>query len=267
MDPLIFSTKSGLGLPAVAPLELGKARATLIHDVGISPEQMVEAASYSMAMVVRFALGLSADGGRVAALVRDNLAGHTALATIRHLVNSNSDAIVFYFGELPSAGSDALKRQLAPLEHMGVQVLPLNAASKAQALETIASCHNLLFGLCDIEDTGSFSQDKFLRECSADLNEMSTPIHAVELPSGIHPTTGAATGEPIFASSTISLGAAVTGTYHAADNVGRHYVCDISLTKTLYTRLGIDSAGALFAEQPVVQIFPSKELSNQESAA
>jgi hypothetical protein len=88
------------------------------------------------------------------------------------------------------------------------------------------------------------------------LNEGRTPVHAVELPGGIDPNSGKALGTSLFASSTLSLGAPLAGLSAGRDRVGRHYVCDVSLSKDLFDRAGVPWS-PIFAEQPVVQIFPA----------
>jgi hypothetical protein len=62
-------------------------------------------------------------------------------------------------------------------------------------------------------------------------------------------------GTGLFASSTLSLGLPLAGLSGGRDRVGRHYVCDVSFSKEIFARAGV-AWTPLFAEQPVVQIFP-----------
>ena len=93
------------------------------------------------------------------------------------------------------------------------------------------------------------------------LNECQTPVHSVDAPLGINVDSGAPGADPLYSSSTLSLGVPFVGLADGNEYVGRHYVCDISATRALYTQDSGDDLGWLFAEQPVTQIVavePSK---------
>jgi NAD(P)H-hydrate repair Nnr-like enzyme with NAD(P)H-hydrate epimerase domain len=243
VDPARFKSKNGkefagFSVEAIADLQKN------LYDLGISPLQVAEAASYSMAMVVRYALGLSATGGRVCALVGDSIAGAVALATLRHLVNAGAEGLILTV----SKEAKLLVPQLAPLSKMGV---PLEVLSAATSLgEIAASCHNVIFGLF-----GTTGADSLLQEIVSVLNEQQTPIHTIEAPLGLDLQTGAVSRQALFASSTLSLGAPYSALNPGQECVGRHYLCDISFTQAMYQKYG-DDLSPLFAEQPVTQIFP-----------
>ena len=230
----------------------------LIDELGISRVQRIEAASYSMAMVVRYALGLSATGGKVTALVGDSLAGGVALATLRHLVNAGAEGCVLCLSPIAEL-SPVLREQLAPLERMNVSITHCtDAAPGSSTHTTIESSHNVIVGLFEASETNAL-----LGPLVTLLNELHTPAHAIEAPLGVDPGTGAA-ATPLFASSTLSLGAPLVGLSAGGEYVGRHYLCDISATADIYRQSATANLTSLFAEQPIVQIAPFTQ--NTQSA-
>jgi hypothetical protein len=121
----------------------------------------------------------------------------------------------------------------------------------------VGSCHNILYGAFDLErDGGGTIHGPRLTRIVNTLNEASTPVHAIEAPPGLNVDTGVPSSVQLFASSTLSLGIPLTGLHAGSELVGRHYVCDISLPLSMWRSFGVELA-PLFAEQPVVQLFPA----------
>lgn len=251
----LFFDKTGYRFAGVSERQLLDARESLKREYHIANVQIAEGASYSLAMVVRFALGLSATGGKVCIVVNDSLAGQVALACARHLCNAGSDPLVIPFCVVSNASPD-LRQQLSTLNSMQVRMESVESLAQLRGL--LEHSHNLILGLFGGNVHATFAMDDFVKL----LNDDQTPIHCLEAPYGVNVDTGALDDEPLYASSTLSLGAPFKGLFTAHDYVGRHYVCDISLTKSLYKGMG-DDLTVLFSDQPVVQIFPEKK---EESA-
>lgn len=247
----LFRSKTGALMPGLTKAAYGSLWRELLSDWSILTTQVVESASYSMAMVVRYALGLSATGGKVCALVADSLAGWTALATLRHLSNAGAQGIVIIAAEQSSA---ELILQLAPLKKMGIECARLSELSAEELSQIFTSCHNVICGFYALQAQFGPQADGVV----SILNELRTPVHCLEAPLGMDVDSGRSLGAPLFASSTLSLGAPLIGLYYGNDYVGRHYLCDISIPPALYAKYTADLS-PLFAEQPVVQIFPGQD--------
>lgn len=245
-----FTTKPGARIPALPSRQLMLMWQRLTSDFHVCPTQITEAASYSMAMVVRFALGLSATGGKVMAVADDCPAGWIALATIRHLENAGATTVATVAAE-KSELSEALILQLSQLESIGVPVCTLDDILGGNGQEMVEQCHNLLCGLTNLEVPISPKVNQLTRV----LNEARTPVHAVLAPPGIDYDTGRALETPLYASSTLSLGIPLIGLNEGSQFVGRHYLCDISVPRSLSEELTGMNVGFIFEEQPVVQIF------------
>lgn len=220
----------------------------LISKVGLHSLQIEEAASFCLAMIVRYALGLSAAGGSIGLLANDTLAGRVALAGARHLSNAGSVVSVFVEGN-PS--SDEFSHQRKILEMLGV---PFHSLSDLTELKNfLPNCHNIICGLYSLNDASLHSSRKELIDT---LNDASTPIHAIECPLGLDVDTGKAVKPSLIASSTLCLGAPFKGFLEGRDFLGRLYVCDISIPGGLYEEVGSHDLSGLFHSQPVVQIHP-----------
>jgi len=199
-----------------------------------------------MAMVVRYALGLSAAGGEVTLVVGDTISGQIALATARHLVHGGALTHIFVLSASPDLSPDFEKQKLA-LEALGMaSSLHPPAGIPEDMEEAVSRSHNVICGLSGVPVEG-------LGDLLDLLNDSPTPVHTVESPIGIDLTTGTVKGTPLFASSTLSLGVPLSGLKTGKDLVGRHYIADISLPSSLLAEYGIPFP-TLFSEQPVQQI-------------
>ena len=256
----MFKSKLGHLFSGLGEKDLLQLREQLYSQYGLRPPQTCESAAFSLAMVVRFALGLSATDGRVCGLVADNLSGWVVLAALRHLMNGGAQTIVVLFEE-PKSSDSEFSHQLKPLEKMGAEILRApDLASSPSLAPLFQSCHNILSGLYRSGTGGDSSWDALVNV----LNELQTPVHCVDAPLGINVDTGEKLSVPLFASSTLSLGAPFCGLSIGRDYVGRHYLCDISVAGELYSSKGPNLC-PLFAEQPVVQIFPYREGEEEDS--
>lgn len=249
----LFRTEAGLAFKGISLKDRSALFEALEKELGVIPVQYCEAASYSFAMMVRVALGLSAEGARVAALVDDCQSGWVALATMRHLINAGTNCHILIHEQAESY-SDNFAHQIHPLKAMGASIYAFSDYNELKEhIAVITDSHNVLCGLYRSDRAVDSAKD--LVDL---LNEIQTPVHCLTAPLGVDVDTGARVGPPLFASSTLSLGTPLKGLYSGADYVGRHYVCDVSLSTELYKRYGADLS-KLFSEQPIVQIFPVKE--------
>lgn len=247
---VFFFTPSRRPVPGVSGDQLREAQQRTEREFGVSAEKRAEAASFSLAMVVRFALGLSASEGRVCAVVRDVFAGRVALACLRHLMNAGSAGLVVLHGE-PGREPEHLAEELRTLKQLGAEFHEWQDAADHQFLTTVfGSCHNVMLGAFDLDR----APDQWDRLAASLLNELQTPIHCIGAPLGVDWETGGKSGEPLFASSTLSLGLPLRGLSVGSDYVGRHYLCDVSIPLAQYRQL-FPACAPLFSDQPVTQIF------------
>jgi NAD(P)H-hydrate repair Nnr-like enzyme with NAD(P)H-hydrate epimerase domain len=239
--PQTFYTLQNYRVPAVTLETFHKLISELQDTFYVTETQICESAAYSMSMVVRHALGLSAEGGVVSILVTDGLLGRIALNTARYLAHAGAACHILLIG---SDFSKGFKRSLHALEALCIPVQSTpNLNRVATWLETaLTHSQHLVLGIAPEQHTAITPQLKL-------INEAICPVHCLQLPPGIHPDAGTSTATAIFASSTLSLGVPLNGIALAREHVGRHYLCDISLPARVLDEN--DQEHPLFADQPV----------------
>ena len=229
-----------------------------ILSVGL---QICESAGFSMSMVVRYALGLSAKDGRILVIPGDNLAGLVAIATARQLFNSGTEPIIIEI-ETTSQKSEIFQKCLQSLRRDGIILEKwTDRLLTPDFISLLSSCHNVI---CGLHDHRSQSWDTYSSLVEI-LNNQSIPVHAIHSPLGVDVNTGLRAATPLFASSTLSLGIPYCGLAVGHEYSGRHYLCDISVSRNIYKELNITDQ-YLFSEQPVIRIYSEEELSNQEGS-
>ncbi|MCI5065269.1 hypothetical protein MRY87_06060, partial [bacterium] len=237
-----FQTESGIPVPGSSLVALQRGIEELSTHYSLSREVLLEGPAYSFAMVTRFALGLSATGGKCCGIIRDSFCGGIVINCLRHLVNGGSDAGILVLGSADSHHHIAGALQSA--QAYGIPIEYWEKKEQTAAVqELLSDCHNVLFGTADIDlptssnptsSKGDAEGDEMLNEAVQTLNEMSIPVHTVLAPSGFDLHTGERTGELLFASSTLSLGSPLAPLEKYPDLIGRHYLCDLSLPLTYY---------------------------------
>lgn len=274
-----FQSKSGVPIAGVSLSELVSVWSALSSEFGLMSPQLVEACSYSMAMVARFALGQSALEGKVVTFADDCPAGWVALAAMRHLITAGADGVVVLAHALSNSSqsvpghSDAalnesrhdasdlssteLSRQVFTLSQLGIPLIELDDLMADNPNRLIEHCHMILYGMFQRNAASVFDQNSRAPKLNAVLNEAATPVHCVECPTGIDPDSGVASTVPLYASSTLSLTCPLQGLHAGKDFVGRHYLADTSCPREIYEQCGFDIT-KVFAEQPVIQIFPAE---------
>lgn len=227
---------------------------SLTENIGLSDLKLVEAASFSMSMVIRVALGLDSKDAHVAIIINNSLASRIALACLRQLMNSGASGLIVAI-EGADLNAEQLKSELKYHEHMQTEVFIWGKnANPKEVSELLENQDTIISGLFDenCPNTGEeISTNIFL------LNEIETPIHSIIAPVGVNPDSGKRYEHALVSASTLSLGIPLKGLQIASDQVGRHYLCDVNYSKLLLTEKNI-SLPVIFNEQPVVQIFPKK---------
>ena len=255
-----FFSTDNLPIPGITPEDFQEIFRITLSDYGISVLQAAENGGFSLAMVVRYALGLSAEGGHSAIIYNDSLAGAVTLAGARHLVNAGASVKLFHIidpGCINAQVQAEINNLLTPLKKMGAEPTDILSHLPPHALhEELPRCHNVILGM---GTTDSIKMSYFVDA----LNDSPAPIHCVQCPLGLNPILGKPTTNTIFASSTLSLGAPLVGLSEGAEYVGRHYVCDISIPHVVYSERGINYP-FLFSDQPVKQILPPQAPEEEE---
>lgn len=241
-----FFTLQGYQVPGVSAALFCELIRELNEIFLVSETQIAESAAYSTSMVIRHALGLSAEGGIVSIIADDSLQGRIALNAGRYLRHAGAACHALVYG---TSLSDEFERTARALEVLEVPIHRAKSSGRiATWLETsVQRSQHMLIGL-------HHEQGKDVLPDLQLINEAICPAHTISAPPGIDPDTGKASPGAIFASSTLSLGVPLNGLYQARQYVGRHYVCDISLSARVLDQDG--HSHPLFADQPVQVLLP-----------
>ncbi len=147
----------------------------------------------------------------------------------------------------PEALAGAPGRQIEILRRLGVSIEQADAVSATPPPQLIID------GLIGYRLAGR------PRGGAADLirwaNSQRAPILALDVPSGVEPTTGAVLDPALRAAATLTLALPKTGLRApgGAACVGELYLADIGVPATLYAGLGVAS-GDLFAGDDIIRL-------------
>ena len=214
-----------------------------INEVGIDVLSLMENAGRQTAILARRMLGGDTFGKKVACLVGKGNNGGDGLVAARHLHDWGAEVSLALsapridFRDVPA-------KQLAIAEKLGLKVFESGARLAGQDLVIDA-----LLG---------YSSKGAPRGSVADLiklaNLSKVPILALDIPSGLDPTTGVANQPCIVAKATITLGFPKLGFLNPESRlyVGSLYLCDISLPRQIYEAHG--NMGRIFEKESLVGI-------------
>lgn len=247
-----YQTEYGDYVPSCGHDQWTENLRKLVEVDGISALQLVEGVGYSLAMVVRYALGLSALEGKVTLAISDGFFSWSALTTARHLVDAGSTVSIAHFGNgaPPSRETEVL---LKPLLTRNCSLIEVNSPDSLSQLSHVAqNSHNII---CALRDPKASDAHELLPRFYAFINECPVPAHVVGIPPGIDFASGEVESSPLYASSTLSLGLPFRVSARAHDLIGRHYLADMQWDIPTYRKLGYHAA-PLFREQPVIKLRP-----------
>ncbi len=220
-------------VPTVTAAEMREVDRAMVEDLGIDLIQMMENAGRNLADLALTRFGPS----DVVVLAGSGGNGGGGLVAARHLANRGVAVLV-----VPS-GSDLApvpEHQLDILRRMGVQVSDEPAPADLV-----------------IDALIGYSLRSDPRGTAADLitwaNRRSSPVLALDTPSGLDVTTGAVGDPCVRATATMTLALPKSGLILAPEVVGELYLADISVPPLVYERMGFE-VPALFGGAAVVRI-------------
>lgn len=231
------------GVAYVTAEEMRRIDQAAIEKCGIDVLSLMENAGVATALLARRMLGGSACQKRIACLVGKGNNGGDGLVASRHLHNWGADVTAVLSSGREGLGEVSL-RQLRSVEAMGIRVLGATADFKGFDL--------LLDALLGYNAKGA------PREGVASLirraNDSGVPILAVDIPSGLDPTSGEPNDPCIVAKATLTLALPKTGFLNPASRefVGDLFLGDVSIPRQVYAEYSV--ASMLFKEGQVVRI-------------
>ena len=222
-------------VPALTTEQMRAVDRAMVEDLHIELVQMMENAGRNLAelAITRFSptsvTVLAGPGGN----------GGGGLVAARHLVNRGCEVQVVL--SEPDRLTPVPAHQAGILARMGI-----STASRPATANLVIDA---LIGYSLRGDPAGTAA-----ELITWANDQAAPILALDTPSGLDLTTGAAGTPAVRATATLTLALPKVGLFNAP-NVGELYLADISVPSLVYERMGI-AVPALFRQSSLLRIGP-----------
>lgn len=231
-------------LPFLTTEQMVEVDRAMIEDFGIALIQMMENAGRSLARVARACFSAQVSK-RIAVLAGVGGNGGGALVCARRLHGFGAEVEV-----VTTAPDDRFtkvpRHQLDIVRRMGIPV-GLGEPPSAE------------FDLV-VDGVIGYSLRGDPKGAAADLirwaNTRSAPVLALDVPSGVDSTTGAARDPSVAAAATVTLALPKEGLRDSVvrSRVGDLYLADIGVPPSLYARMGL-RVGPIFVDDDVVRLW------------
>ena len=237
-------------IPFLTTDQMREVDRAMIEDYGVLLLQMMENAGRNLAHLARRRfLDGNPLGRRVVVLAGTGGNGGGGLAAARRL--HNWGAVVDVVTTDPSDQfTEAPRHQLAALERVGVSI---SVSEDGVVFPTADLIIDAIIGY-SLRGALTGAAASLIRAANASV----VPVLALDVPSGVDTSGGAAFEPAIQATATLTLALPKVGlqTEEARGRVGELYLADISVPRELYAgpRLNID-VGPLFAEDDVIRVW------------
>lgn len=242
-----MSTAPRPEVPYVTVDQMMEMDRAMVEDYHIDLMQTMENAACTLARLARDRfLDGNGHGRTVVVLAGSGNNAGGALGAARHLHHWGADVRVFV-AVPPETLVGAPGQQVETLRRLGVPMEGAHAVLVAPPRALVVD------GIIGYRLSGPPRNGAAVLVRWA--NSQSAPILALDVPSGVEPTTGAVLEPVIRATATLTLALPKTGLRApgAAGCVGELYLADIGVPAALYAGLGV-AAGDLFAGGEIIRL-------------
>ncbi|UCG23176.1 MAG: NAD(P)H-hydrate epimerase, partial [Chloroflexota bacterium] len=228
-------------MPALTTAQMVEVDRLMIEEYGILLIQMMENAGRHLADMAGRMLGGQLAGRRIVVLCGRGNNGGGGMVAARHLHNRGAAVSVKLVGD-PAGMKEIPGHQWNILQVMGLSQADHPTLSEADLIV------DAIIGYGLSGNPRGEAADWITR-----ANSAGRPILALDAPSGLDTTTGAAGDPCIKAQATLTLALPKVGltTSEAEAVVGKLYLADISVPPALYRRLDLD-VGPLFESDTII---------------
>ncbi|MGD2134599.1 MAG: NAD(P)H-hydrate epimerase [Gemmatimonadales bacterium] len=237
-------------IPYVTAEQMRTVDRLMTEEYGVDLRQMMENAGRNLARLAkkRFCGGNPRDKS-VAVLAGTGANGGGALACARWLHNWGAELHIFATAD-DEESIPATRQQLAVLRRMKIRV------HQSKNLAYAKPCALVIDGVIGYNLKGAAPAGAAC-EMVRWANAQEAAVLALDLPSGLHPDSGAVSDPAVRATGTLTLGLPKTGlaAAEARPVVGELYLGDIGIPPALYGHpdVGID-VGPLFAQSEILRL-------------
>ncbi len=240
-------TVEGLKVPVVTVDEMREVDRLMVEKYKVQLIQMMENAGRNLAELCRRLLGGSVLGRQLAVAAGKGNNGGGGLAAARHLHNWGARVRVFLQTDVPSGVPGA---QLSALRGLPVLIktgeeAPRELAGGAADLVVSSLVGYSLAG----------PPRGWVARMIEGINALGSPVVALDLPTGLDPTTGEVYRPCIRATATLTLALPKRGLVQpkAREVVGSLYLADIGVPPDLYRGMGLE-AEPIFLHDTIIPL-------------
>jgi hydroxyethylthiazole kinase-like uncharacterized protein yjeF len=226
-------------VPSVTAAQMAEVDRFTIEELGINVDRLMENASRQVAHAARALLGGRVAGKRIVGLIGSGNNGADTAGALRHLINWGAAVVPAIAAPKNRLRGDAL-RDVSRLREYG-QFQATHFIDASLGFMPVIAADLLLDGLLGYSAHGPPRAE--MAKLIEAANANGAPILAVDIPSGIDPDTGAATGVAIRAAATVTFALPKTGLLSPAARlaVGTLILADIGIPPGAFAQIGIDT--------------------------
>ena len=228
-----FRTLTGLAVPAITTEQMREVDRVAVDEVGPNLYQMMENAGRNLASLCVELLGQDWHRAPIVVLAGTGGNGGGGICAARHLANHGGDVTVVVSD--PSNLSGVPADQFSLYRATGGRVAPARETGALQAELVVDAVLGYSLG---------GAPRGVALELIGWMSSHAATVVSLDVPSGVDATTGAAPGEFVHATTTMTLALPKTGL--DADAVGQLWLADIGIPREVYRRVGVDLPAGLF---------------------
>jgi len=223
---------------ALTAAEMRTADMRTIEDVGIPPIVLMETAGRAVADLARdFLTDLEGDPIRVAIVAGSGNNGADALVAARYLMQLGYEPDIY----MAAKGADCnelCRAQLEMMQGLGASVSFLREQSPEFFRSGLRAASLIVDGLLGTGSSGVLNEP--YRTWVNEINIASREVIAVDIPTGIDPSSGMVPGPAVTATATVTMAAPKVGMllYPAASYVGELWVAQIGIPPAILADVG-----------------------------
>ncbi len=218
--------------------EMQQADLRTVEDVGIPPLLLMETAGRAVADLTRdFLDDLDGDPIRVAVVAGPGNNGADALVAARYLMQVGYEPDIYMAAKAEDCG-ELCRTQLDIMEGLGASISFLKEQSPEFFRSGLRSAALIIDGLLGTGSAGPL-RDNY-RTWVNEINIADREVIAVDIPTGIDPSTGMVPGPAVTATATVTMAAPKVGMllYPAASYVGELWVAHIGIPPSILADVG-----------------------------
>lgn len=223
---------------ALTAAEMQAADSRTVDDVGIPEAILMESAGRAVADLARdFIEDLDGDPIRIAIVAGPGNNGGDALVAARHLMQLGFEPDIYMAAKSKDC-NDLCRVQLDIMEGLGASISYLRDQSPEFFRSGLRAAALIVDGLLGTGASGA------LREAYKgwvnEINIAGREVIAVDIPTGVDPSSGGVPGPAVTATATVTMAAPKVGLllYPAASYVGELWVANIGIPPSILAESG-----------------------------